>query len=201
MDIRLPTLSGLELTNKIKTNHPNIIIVLLTAYDLAEYREAATRYKADYFFPKDEITTDKIVNLVKSILSEKGLRVDGEVTESEFEMTYGAGQPIDRRTSPRRDARVPINMNPSNISAKTQDISLGGMKVRAETTPTPFRIRDEVMFLVNQPYFKFQGQGEILWASAKDGTVGIKFTQLDGEARRSLEEFLSLFVHVPTSNR
>ena len=111
------------------------------------------------------------------------------------------GQLVDRRTDPRRDARIPINMNPANVSARTQDISLGGMKVRVEITPMPFHIRDEVMFLANQPYFKFQGQGEILWASPRDSTVGIKFTQLGEEARKSLEEVLSLFVHVPTSNR
>ncbi len=111
------------------------------------------------------------------------------------------GQPIDRRTSPRRDAKVPINMNPPNISVRTQDMSLGGMKVRVGIAPMPFQIKDEVMFLVIEPYFKFEGHGEIRWISPKDGTVGIQFTQLDGEAKRSLEEFLSLFAHVPTSNR
>jgi c-di-GMP-binding flagellar brake protein YcgR len=120
-------------------------------------------------------------------------------------MTRSGSQPVDRRASTRKDARVPINMNPPNappvISGRTQDISLGGMRVRTEITP-PFQIRDEVMFLVSEPYFKFQGQGEILWTSSPKGrTVGIKFTRLDEEARRSLDEFLSLFVHVPTSNR
>lgn len=203
VDIRLPTLSGLELTEKIKADYPDIIIVIVTAYDSPEYRQAAIRYKADYFFSKDEI--GKIVNLLKSILSEKGLRADGGVTESEFEMTYGGGQPIDRRASTRRDASVPINMNSPNassvISGRTQDISLGGMKVKTEITPTPFQIRDEVTFLVSQVYVKFQGQGEILWISPMGGTVGIKFTQLEEEARRSLDKFLRLFVHVPTSNR
>ena len=203
MDIRLPTLSGLELTEKIKADYPDIIVVILTAYDSPEYREAAIRYKADYFFSKDEM--GKVVNLLKSILSEKGLGADGEVTESQFEMTYGGVQPIDRRASTRRDVRVPINMNSPNassvISGRIRDISLGGMKVKTESTPTPFQISDEVMFLVNQVYFKFQGQGEILWISPTGGTVGIKFTQVEEEARKSLNEFLSLFVHAPTSNR
>jgi hypothetical protein len=119
-------------------------------------------------------------------------------------MTYGGAQTVDRRESKRIDAQVPVNMNPPNtssvISGRTQDISIGGMKVKTEITPTPFQIRDEVIFLVSQNYFKFRGQGEILWTSPTGGTVGIKFTQLDEEARRSLDEFLSLFVHVPTSN-
>ncbi|MGZ3615348.1 MAG: PilZ domain-containing protein [Thermodesulfobacteriota bacterium] len=119
-------------------------------------------------------------------------------------MRSGGSQPTERRASTRIDARVPIKMNPPNaspvISGKTQDISLVGMRVRTEITP-PFQIRDEVMFLVSEPYFKFQGQGEILWTSSPKGkTVGIKFTQVDEEARRSLDEFLSLFVNVPTGN-
>jgi Tfp pilus assembly protein PilZ len=88
-------------------------------------------------------------------------------------------------------------MNPPNtssvISGRTQDISLGGMKVKTEITPMAFQIKDEVMFLVSQAYFKFRGQGKILWISPTGDTVGIKFTRLDKEARRSLDEFLSLF--------
>ena len=120
-------------------------------------------------------------------------------------MTYSGGQPVDRRARTRRDVRVPINMNPPNASSvilgRTQDISHGGMKVETEIIPAPFQIRDKVMFLVSQVYFKFKGQGEILWTSPTGGTVGIKFTQLEEEARRSLDEFLHLFVQVPTSNR
>ncbi len=53
MDIRLPDENGLELTKRIKTIHPSIRIVIVTGYDTAEYREAASKYGADDFFPKD----------------------------------------------------------------------------------------------------------------------------------------------------
>ena len=49
MDIRLPGENGLELTRRIKADHPDIIIIVLTSYDLPEYREAATRCKANYY--------------------------------------------------------------------------------------------------------------------------------------------------------
>ena len=52
MDIRLPGQNGLELTRKIKTSHPNIAIIILTDYDLPEYREAARSGGADGFIPK-----------------------------------------------------------------------------------------------------------------------------------------------------
>src|SRR5512139_3861415 len=72
MDIKLPGENGLELTRKIKADYPDIIIIILTSHDLPEYREAATRNKADYFFAKDSVETDGIFKLVKSILLEKG---------------------------------------------------------------------------------------------------------------------------------
>ena len=53
MDIRLPGENGLELTKKIKKNYPDIIIVILTSYDLPEYRQAARESMADHFVPKD----------------------------------------------------------------------------------------------------------------------------------------------------
>ena len=53
MDIRLPGENGLELTKRIKRNYPDIIIVILTSYDLPEYRQAARESMADYFVPKD----------------------------------------------------------------------------------------------------------------------------------------------------
>ena len=53
------------------------MIVILTSYDLPEYREAALRFKADYFFSKDSKVIEEVVPLVKSILSKKGFNGDG----------------------------------------------------------------------------------------------------------------------------
>lgn len=67
MDIKLPGESGLELTRRIKTRHPQIVVVILTAYDAPEYREGSKAY-ADYFFSKGTSSADTILSLVKSIL-------------------------------------------------------------------------------------------------------------------------------------
>jgi len=77
MDIRLPGENGLQLTRKIKTDYPDVIVVILTSYDLLEYREEAIRCKADYFFLKGALAAYGILTLVKSILLGKGFNADG----------------------------------------------------------------------------------------------------------------------------
>ncbi len=69
MDIRLPGENGLEVTEKIKKAYPDTMIIILTNYDLPEYREAAARFKADYFFSKDSMTIGEVITLVKPMLS------------------------------------------------------------------------------------------------------------------------------------
>jgi len=66
MDIRLPGESGLTLTQKIKATHPNITILILTAYDIPEYREAAPKYGADRFLAKNSLNYMELKELVKS---------------------------------------------------------------------------------------------------------------------------------------
>jgi DNA-binding NarL/FixJ family response regulator len=68
MDIKLPGESGLELTKKIKSSHPEIIIIILTNYDLPEYRDVAMRNGADYFLSKGSSNTQDIMSLVESVV-------------------------------------------------------------------------------------------------------------------------------------
>lgn len=71
VDIRLPGQSGLDFTRKIKSTHPNIPIIILTSYDLPEYREAAKKYQADHFLSKGTTTKQDILKMVKSILEKE----------------------------------------------------------------------------------------------------------------------------------
>ena len=69
MDIKLPGENGLVLTKRIKALFPKIVVIVLTSYDLPEYREAAFQYNANYFFTKAS-PTDEIVGAVESVLRE-----------------------------------------------------------------------------------------------------------------------------------
>ena len=68
MDIRLPGENGLELTKKIKGIHPNIIIFVITFYDMPEYRQAAFQCGADRFLSKASLNPMEIEELVTSYL-------------------------------------------------------------------------------------------------------------------------------------
>jgi len=83
MDIQLREGNGLELTRMIKTDHPGIIVIILTGHDLPDPRLAA-QYKADYLFSKSSIPTGEIAALVKSILLEKGFRENGSIEPPEL---------------------------------------------------------------------------------------------------------------------
>jgi CheY-like chemotaxis protein len=64
MDLRLPGANGLDVTQKIKAQYPDTIVVILTNYDLPEYREAATQSGADHFLSKDSFL--KMINSISS---------------------------------------------------------------------------------------------------------------------------------------
>ena len=72
MDIKLPGENGLQITKKVKAKYPEIIVIMLTYYDLPEHREAAFQCGANHFLSKGT-STQEVVELVQSIISEKGL--------------------------------------------------------------------------------------------------------------------------------
>lgn len=71
MDINLPGVNGLTLSKIIKKNHPDLPIIILTAYDLAEYREAVLGFGADEYIVKTAINCRQIEGLVRFRLGSK----------------------------------------------------------------------------------------------------------------------------------
>jgi DNA-binding NarL/FixJ family response regulator len=76
MDLRLPGENGLELTRKIKAQYPDIVVVILTNYDLPEYREAACQSRADHFISKDSF-----LSMINSILANQDIEKDNSNSE------------------------------------------------------------------------------------------------------------------------
>jgi DNA-binding NarL/FixJ family response regulator len=71
MDIELPGENGLSITRKIKTSHPEVVVAVLTQYNLPEYEEAAFSSGASYFLPKESTAAEDILSLVESISLQK----------------------------------------------------------------------------------------------------------------------------------
>ena len=76
MDVKLPGENGFQLTRRIKSLCPEIMIIIITSYDSLEYREAAVQYGAYIFISKKTSTAGEIVAAVKSLFADKGVNLD-----------------------------------------------------------------------------------------------------------------------------
>ena len=76
LDLHLPGTSGLELAKKLREDHPDMIIIILTSYDLEEYRNAAQKSGANHFFSKGTTTVKELLTVIHKFLSKSGLALD-----------------------------------------------------------------------------------------------------------------------------
>ena len=70
LDVKLPGASGLELAREIKITNPDIAIVIVTNYDLPEYRDKAKENGADLFLSKTSLSEERIVNFIETVITE-----------------------------------------------------------------------------------------------------------------------------------
>jgi len=69
IEIHLPAQSGLDLARRLKIDHPDMIVALLTSYDLPEYQAAAEQSGVEHLVPKDDWTGEDMIELVDRIVS------------------------------------------------------------------------------------------------------------------------------------
>ena len=81
LEIHLPQENGLDLARRIKADHPDIVIIILTSYDLLEYQIAAKESGIEHLVPKDDWTGEDMITLVQSIMS--GLDSDEHSSQNE----------------------------------------------------------------------------------------------------------------------
>ena len=74
MDINLPDENGFSLTKTIKATHSNTAVIIITAYDLPEYRQAAFEAGASRFIPKGTLGGEDVLKLVESVMAESPAR-------------------------------------------------------------------------------------------------------------------------------
>lgn len=69
IDIHLSDISGFDFAKKIKIAHPEIIITTFTSFDSPEYQAAADACGVEYLIPKDDWSSEKILEFVESVLT------------------------------------------------------------------------------------------------------------------------------------
>ncbi|MFO7944538.1 MAG: response regulator transcription factor [Anaerolineales bacterium] len=72
MDINLPGVDGLALTQRIKASHPEIGVIILTVYEDALYRLEASEAGADGFVLKKNMNRELIGKMKKVMKSRNG---------------------------------------------------------------------------------------------------------------------------------
>ena len=66
MDVNLPTMNGLQVTQKLKNQCPNINVIILTAYDDEEQIYRAIRIGASAYFAKD-VEPNQLIDTVRAV--------------------------------------------------------------------------------------------------------------------------------------
>ena len=69
MDINLPDDNGFNLTRTIKASHADTTVIIVTAYDLPEYRQAALEAGASHFIPKGSLSEEEVLQMVASAIA------------------------------------------------------------------------------------------------------------------------------------
>jgi DNA-binding NarL/FixJ family response regulator len=69
IDIQLPEEDGFTLACQIRAEHPAIIVVIFTSYNLEEYQTAALQAGIDHVIPKNIWSGQGILALVETLLS------------------------------------------------------------------------------------------------------------------------------------
>lgn len=97
MDINLPTINGLQVTRKIKSQLPEVKVIMITGYDDAEQVFHALRAGASAYCPKD-ITPEALISVVHSVY--KGRYYVDEKTMNYDELMSWVEQKIGRFAGP-----------------------------------------------------------------------------------------------------
>jgi DNA-binding NarL/FixJ family response regulator len=80
MDLAMPGMNGLETTRQIKAQSSAPLVVIMTLYDVAEYRMAARNATADGFIAKSSIRS-QLLPLLSSLLANPSVTINNSNDE------------------------------------------------------------------------------------------------------------------------
>lgn len=84
MDVNLPTMNGLQVTQKLKSQCPNINVIILTAYDDEEQIYRAIRIGASAYFAKD-VDPNQLLDTIRTVADGYFVIANRRMTPSQAE--------------------------------------------------------------------------------------------------------------------
>ncbi len=87
LDLMMPEMDGMEVLNRINRDHPDLTVIILTAFGTIEKAIEAMKLGAYDFLPKP-CKPDHILLVVKKALERKGLREQNQFLREEIESQY-----------------------------------------------------------------------------------------------------------------
>jgi DNA-binding NarL/FixJ family response regulator len=84
MDVNLPNLNGLQVTQQIKNEFPDVNVIILTAYDDEEQIYRAVRIGASAYFPKD-VAPSQLMQTVRLVAQGYYVIANKQMTSGEAE--------------------------------------------------------------------------------------------------------------------
>ena len=72
LDIRMPRINGIEATHQLKEKMPEIKVIILTVFDMDEYREAAKANGADGYVIKKSLIKE-LLPIINSLFCDPGI--------------------------------------------------------------------------------------------------------------------------------
>ena len=109
VDVRMPERDGIQLLKEIKTDHPDLPVIMLTTFDHAKYARAALAEGASGYMLKDSSPSD-LGQAIRVALEGGGNVLSSKVIQNLFEeMEHGK-------------ARKPAAPHPMNLTAREREI-------------------------------------------------------------------------------
>jgi CheY-like chemotaxis protein len=140
MDVRMPGPDGLKATVRIRRDHPNVQVIVLTTYDLDEYVFRAIRASAADFFLKDG-DAEELIRGVRAVHTGDALMVRRPCRHGSRRVRLRLQAPRDRSSNSRCRGRLlcTIPSRPTGRTHITECAENSGRFTRCSRAVGPYR--------------------------------------------------------------
>jgi DNA-binding NarL/FixJ family response regulator len=157
MDVRMPNMDGIQATEAIAANHPDVRVLILTTFDLDEYAFAGLRAGASGFLLKD-VPPAELVAAIRTVAAGDAVvapRVTRRLLETfadRLPVAVGTDRPDARLgllTERERDVLSALSLGRSNLEiAAGLHLSEATVKTHVSRILSKLELRDRVQAVI-----------------------------------------------------